>query len=872
MPWRVSRCGRCPPWPWCVVKTDDGELEGCHSSEEKAEAQRRALNANEATIMFASEDEQAASEVVEERESELSAFESAMGEFAAEYRRRLSASKSLGAIEPLWVELTYEMMAEPFAEEATAQAIAVALASGLDPTAISQTQVDEMAAEHTAAFAAFGGFLASVVAFKQIEKEPIVSVAGLPSTPEEVDATIAPWLVAERLATITERSVVAIRNGATNLVVSAGRRFLDAARRSTLGRFLGATVPEPPPEQEAARTVPTKKWLTVMDSRVRPKHASAHNQTVPADETFLIGGYPARYPGDPLLPPAQRVNCRCFITPGDADSDVWVGWVNETRANIDCSGGGLIAQGAVPVASGAACEFPEIGGLARSTIAPPGIPEFTIVETWGPTMSAMSTRPKHLMRWGQATGTFLITGPDHTDGVMLACRPSKEQRAALAMDGGLPEEELHLTLGSFGKVGDLNDPERFVQVLTDTVNEFFKGNGSVTGQVSGIATFEANNERPLVALIDAPGLGALRTFLIEELRMVGAMDGNTDLDAAEGHDFQPHITLGYDPTEDDLETALERVAVPITFDAIELVVGTTRYEYPFAEPEEEQPMRAAPSPVEAAADPQDLSEGTWVVFDEDPQIGGVVVGMGDRGAMVRVWMFQDGEWIETDETVEAPAEAVTVVSELPMPESDEDGEEDDEGDMAAPPPVDEGSAESTENRRRADVGDYDWEGVLVVEGTESGDRRMIAEGALTWRDLPLTLMAQFQTPETGGHALSVPAGSIWEIERVDATLVGRGFFDSGEDGDKLRRMMEEGTMKGVSVDIDMVSSDDDGEMMVLLEGRIMGATATAFPAFQEAVLELVEVSADQASALVASGATVWEIDGSFYTKDIGDSA
>jgi 2'-5' RNA ligase len=455
---------------------------------------------------------------------------------------------------------------------------------------------------------------------------------------------------------------------------------------------------------------------------------------------------------------------------------------------------------------------------------------------------------------------------------MLACRPSKEQRAALAMDGGLPEEELHLTLGSFGKVGDLNDPERFVQVLTDTVNEFFKGNGSVTGQVSGIATFEANNERPLVALIDAPGLGALRTFLIEELRMVGAMDGNTDLDAAEGHDFQPHITLGYDPTEDDLETALERVAVPITFDAIELVVGTTRYEYPFAEPEEEQPMRAAPSPVEAAADPQDLSEGTWVVFDEDPQIGGVVVGMGDRGAMVRVWMFQDGEWIETDETVEAPAEAVTVVSELPMPESDEDGEEDDEGDMAAPPPVDEGSAESTENRRRADVGDYDWEGVLVVEGTESGDRRMIAEGALTWRDLPLTLMAQFQTPETGGHALSVPAGSIWEIERVDATLVGRGFFDSGEDGDKLRRMMEEGTMKGVSVDIDMVSSDDDGEMMVLLEGRIMGATATAFPAFQEAVLELVEVSADQASALVASGATVWEIDGSFYTKDIGDSA
>jgi hypothetical protein len=172
---------------------------------------------------------------------------------------------------------------------------------------------------------------------------------------------------------------------------------------------------------------------------------------------------------------------------------------------------------------------------------------------------------------------------------------------------------------------------------------------------------------------------------------------------------------------------------------------------------------------------------------------------------------------------------------------------------------------------------FDWEGVLIVEGLPSGDGRMIAEGALTWRELPIPLM--LQTVNAAGHDGAVIAGSIHEIERDGQNIVGRGYFDSGDDGQEARRLLGEGTMRGVSADIDsvivdFVTPDGDGveaadmlfggldALEVLTAGRIMGATLTPFPAFQEAhviVLTGDEVAADE--VLVASGSVgdLWRV-------------
>ena len=58
-----------------------------------------------------------------------------------------------------------------------------------------------------------------------------------------------------------------------------------------------------------------KVWLaTTPSARTRPSHVAANGQAVALDGAFAVGGFAARYPGDPLLPAAERVRCRCAIT------------------------------------------------------------------------------------------------------------------------------------------------------------------------------------------------------------------------------------------------------------------------------------------------------------------------------------------------------------------------------------------------------------------------------------------------------------------------------------------------------------------------------------------------------------------------------
>jgi HK97 family phage prohead protease len=51
MPWHVTKSDQCPDSkPWAVVKDDDDEIEGCHETQDAANAQLRALNAAEMGI------------------------------------------------------------------------------------------------------------------------------------------------------------------------------------------------------------------------------------------------------------------------------------------------------------------------------------------------------------------------------------------------------------------------------------------------------------------------------------------------------------------------------------------------------------------------------------------------------------------------------------------------------------------------------------------------------------------------------------------------------------------------------------------------------------------------------------------------------
>jgi hypothetical protein len=52
-------------------------------------------------------------------------------------------------------------------------------------------------------------------------------------------------------------------------------------------------------------------WLATDDSRTRHTHNVAEGQRVPVGSPFIVGGFELRFPGDPLGPPQEVIQCRC---------------------------------------------------------------------------------------------------------------------------------------------------------------------------------------------------------------------------------------------------------------------------------------------------------------------------------------------------------------------------------------------------------------------------------------------------------------------------------------------------------------------------------------------------------------------------------
>ena len=187
--------------------------------------------------------------------------------------------------------------------------------------------------------------------------------------------------------------------------------------------------------------------------------------------------------------------------------------------------------------------------------------------------------------------------------------------------------------------------------------------------------------------------------------------------------------------------------------------------------------------------------------------------------------------------------------------------------------------------------------LIIVEGVETGDKRIFAADSLTWRDLPLPLMAK-DTDEHGSFSADTKAtliGNIDTIERQGAEIHGWGAFLAEPEGDAARLigLVQRGELRGVSADCDLVEFElllpvaqpdpepgdtidpelgvpveegPDGEPVAVLTmdeptlrvtaGRVMGATVVPFPALQEAFIEpdgATPTPAEQTAALVAAG-------------------
>ena len=192
-----------------------------------------------------------------------------------------------------------------------------------------------------------------------------------------------------------------------------------------------------------------------------------------------------------------------------------------------------------------------------------------------------------------------------------------------------------------------------------------------------------------------------------------------------------------------------------------------------------------------------------------------------------------------------------------------------------------------------------WTADAVFEGVLTDDGRAFAPGSLGWRQLPLTLGAMLDTPHAEVVTESRAAGSITSIVRNGSVLVAEGVFDSGEFGQEVARMVGDGTLRGISVDVavaasevapkldyfdeegrwraerietsnpdadllDVLFGDEEPPIYVVTEGTIGAITICPFPAFADARIAVA------ASLVSAASPAVWTRTGQHGMVIVGE--
>jgi hypothetical protein len=169
--------------------------------------------------------------------------------------------------------------------------------------------------------------------------------------------------------------------------------------------------------------------------------------------------------------------------------------------------------------------------------------------------------------------------------------------------------------------------------------------------------------------------------------------------------------------------------------------------------------------------------------------------------------------------------------------------------------------------------------IIARDNVDTGDGRRFPSGAFTWRTPPLSVMAQTQTPEFGGHGLAFILGRMDTITRDGDMIVARGeLADEGEGEEADRRrdtigLIERGDLNGVSVDpagvevhYECLEFDEEegwcvSEIMVFDSYVIGAATVVNIPAIEGTLITLdpdesaaVDDEPDEEDAVAASAA------------------
>lgn len=415
-----------------------------------------------------------------------------------------------------------------------------------------------------------------------------------------------------------------------------------------------------------------------------------------------------------------------------------------------------------------------------------------------------------------ATDTAPANTPAIHTGAMIALIPSDDDLDRLRGDEA--RSELHLTLAFLGEAVGIDEDTR--SRIVDAATGYF--NAPVQTEATNVIILNPHTDEHDTAIamgVRGMDLVGPRENIMSAVRGVFPFEETFK-------PWLPHVTMAYTDDHTRVAEFIPQLG-PITFDKIRFAFGGEITDIPLGVTEmtddNGDPLTAAVSRL----DP-DLRK-YWLGPKGSARVG----GWGNEGSFTACQREMRKEGVSPrmiDGLCANLYEAATGHSP---------GRKKEESALTASVLPGEDAATYAE-----------WDGVITVEGVESGDGRMFNLGSLDWAQLPQPLM--YQPANTGGHSGSVLVGQITGIARDDNRIRAWGIIDleaqhNGENiGREVHRLMDKHYHNGVSVDVDKVSNADvetfmspaGGTRTVFSRGRIRGATLVAFPAFVEAQLNL----------------------------------
>jgi hypothetical protein len=276
-----------------------------------------------------------------------------------------------------------------------------------------------------------------------------------------------------------------------------------------------------------------KQWLATNDARTRPSHRAANNTVVPIDAKFEVGDARLDYPGDPTGPDSETVNCRCtpiFVDDPGSDS-----------AGLDLADevASIVAAAhwtdhlADPWQLGVQLERGGVNfGIAKGGVRMPVSQEILQTDCWQfdsphsvtSDMEATPAGVDYMNALADAAAVQIdsTTGETHT-GTMIALVPTDPE--SLAVDGGEPADQLHVTLWFLGEVEAI--PAELQTAILSNIGDVATRLPPVDAQVFGAAVWNPTGDAPCCVLsVGGSGLDRIRDLTL--FAVVEADAGQTD--------------------------------------------------------------------------------------------------------------------------------------------------------------------------------------------------------------------------------------------------------------------------------------------------------------------------------------------------------